>query len=308
MALLAHFAKAEGPFQLTALAYGLAFLAYLASLWAPAFRDGRDRIHLAARGLFLAGLVLNAYLLIGRGVDTGRPPFKTYYEALLCFAFLFGLAAFLVERRGRARLLGVLSLAILLGALAFALHKQDLEPVSLPPSLNSGWFLPHAAIYLSAYASVSVAFVLGLLALGLPGSRAFEPGSFWARALGAEGVDFEKLHRKWLRLGFLLLAAGLVTGALWARLAWADVWAWDPKENLGLVTLLVYGAVLHMHYAEGWRGRRLLWGSVLAWGLVLLAFFGMGFLPTRGRSMHRYLEPPRPGEARDLNGIHPRMY
>ena len=56
--------------------------------------------------------------------------------------------------------------------------------------------------------------------------------SFWARALGRQEVNFEELHRDWVRIGYLFLLGGLITGGLWAKFAWSDYWAWDPKENL----------------------------------------------------------------------------
>ncbi len=306
--LYSNFAKAEWPFKLTLVVYALAFLAYLASLWAPAFKDAKDRIYAAARWLFLAGFALNAYTLIGRGIETGRPPFKTFYESLIYFAFLFGLLTVLIEQLKKVRFLGAIALAIILGALGYALHKQDIEAITLPPALNSGWFLPHVTIYFSAYSSTTVAFVLGILALCKPGDRKFAEGSFWARALGSGEVNFELLHRQWLRLGFLLLACGLITGGLWAKFAWSDYWSWDPKENWGLITWLIYGAILHMHYTEAFRGRKVLWTSVCAWGFILFTYFGMGYLPTKSQSMHVYTEPPKPDDAKEVKGINREMY
>ncbi len=305
--MYSHFAKAEWPFKLTLIAYALAFLAYLASLWAPKLKDEKDRVYQAARVLFLAAWILNAYTLIGRGIEAGRPPFKTFYESLIYFCFLFGLLTVFIERLKKVRFLGAISLLIILGALGYALHKQDIETINLPPALNSGWFLPHVTIYFTAYSSVTVAFVLGVLALCKPGDRTFEPGSFWARALGAKEVNFEKVHRHWLRLGFLLLVAGLITGGTWAKFAWSDYWSWDPKENWGLITWLIYTAVLHMNYTDVLKGRRMIWASVFAWGFILFTYFGMGYLPTKSQSMHVYTEPP-PSDQGDVNGLNKQMY
>ncbi|HJW08390.1 MAG TPA: cytochrome c biogenesis protein CcsA [Holophagaceae bacterium] len=306
--LVAQVAKAALPFQLALAAFALAFLATLASLWLPAAKDPKDRAYASARVLFLAGLALNAYLVVDLGLDSGRPPIKTHYESMLFFALLLGLLVVLLDRLRKVRILGAMTLVLILAALGFALHRQDIEAAALPASLNSGWFLPHATLAFGGYASASVALFLALLALRKPAGVAFEPGSFWGRALGAEDVDFVKLHRQWLRLGFLLLLAGLATGALWARSAWAEPWSWDPKQSWTLVTLLVYGAVLHMHHTELFKGRKALWASVLAWAFILMTTFGVGFLPTRSQSMHLYSDPPAPADAKDVKGIHPEMY
>ncbi len=312
--LYANFIKAEMAFQLTYGLYFFALFAYGLCLFAPTFRDEKDRIYQVARILFLAACLLNAYMLIHRGIIAGRAPSKTYYESLIYFSFIFGLLALVVEWIKKVRLLGFISLLIVFSALTYALNKADIEIITLPPALQSAWFLPHVTIYFAGYSSVTVAFVVGILALVKPGDRSFEPGSFWARALGATGakdataVNFEKMNRQWIRFGFLMLACGLITGGTWAKFAWSDYWAWDPKENWGLISWLIYGAVLHMHYTPAFKGRKAVWASVFAWGFVLFTYFGMGKLPTKSQSMHLYTEPPAPGEGETVKGVNKQMY
>ncbi len=306
--LFASFIKAELAFQLTYALYFLALLAYGLCHYTPALKDGKDRIYQAARILFLAAWVLNAYLLVHRGITAGRPPFKTFYESLIYFSLIFGLLALVIEWIKKIRLLGFISLLIVFGALTYALTKADIEIIALPIALRSAWFLPHATIYFAGYSSLTVAFVMAILALLKPGDCSFEPGSFWARAMGATNVNFEKMNRQWTRFGFLMLAGGLISGGTWAKFAWSDYWAWDPKENWGLISWLIYGAVLHMQYVPAFKGRKAVWASIFAWSFVLFTYFGMGMLPTKGQSMHRYTDPPAAGESETVNGVNKRMY
>ena len=306
--LYASFIKAEMVFQLTYGLYFFALLAYGLCHFASTLKDGQDRIYQAARILFLAAWVLNAYMLIQRGITAGRAPSKTYYESLIYFSFIFGLLALVIEWIKKVRLLGFLSLLIVFSALTYALNKADIEIITLPPALQSAWFLPHVTIYFTGYSSVTVAFVIGILALLKPGDHSFEPGSFWARAVGATDVNFEKMNRQWIRFGFLMLACGLITGGIWAKFAWSDYWAWDPKENWGLISWLIYGAVLHMQYVPAFKGRKAVWASIFAWGFVLFTYFGMGMLPTKSQSMHLYTEPPAAGEGETVNGVNKQMY
>ena len=159
-------------------------------------------------------------MLIHRGITAGRAPAKTYYESLITFSFIFGLLALVLEWIKKVRLLGFLSVFIVFAALTYALAKADIEIITLPPALQSAWFLPHVTIYFTGYSSVTAAFVMGILALVKPGDRKFEPGSFWARAMGATEVNFGKMNRQWIRFGFLMLACGLITGGTWAKFAW----------------------------------------------------------------------------------------
>ncbi len=306
--LYANFVKAETAFQLTYIAYFLALLTYGVSLWANKVKDDQDRIYQVARILFLAAWVLNAYTLISRGIAAGRPPFKTFYESLIYFSFIFGLLTLVVEWIKKVRLLGLIAVFIVFSALTYALHKADIEIITLPPALQSAWFLPHVTIYFTGYSSVTVAFVMGVLALMKPGDRSFEPGSFWARALGSTEVNFQKMNLQWIRFGFLLLACGLITGGTWAKFAWSDYWAWDPKENWGLISWLIYAVVLHMNYVPAFKGRKAVMASVAAWGFILFTYFGMGYLPTKSQSMHVYTEPPAAGENDNVNGVSKQMY
>ncbi|NLE36748.1 MAG: cytochrome c biogenesis protein CcsA, partial [Pirellulaceae bacterium] len=58
---------------------------------------------------------------------------------------------------------------------------------------------------------------------------------------------------KCIQMSVLLLAAGTITGAIWADYAWGRYWGWDPKEVWALISLMVYLAVLHGRWA-GWTG------------------------------------------------------
>lgn len=113
------------------------------------------------------------------------------------------------------------------------------------------------AFLLAAYLSLTVALVAGIL------------------ALRSANAKFEKLNRQWVRLGFLLLASGLIARAILGKATWGDLLAWDRTETWSLLLWLVYGAVLHMNYTPAFKGRKAVWASILAWGFMVLTFFGM---------------------------------
>lgn len=64
-----------------------------------------------------------------------------------------------------------------------------------------------------------------------------------------------KCPRKRFRIEFFGAAAwlftllGLVTGMLWAQLAWGSYWSWDPKETMTLLLFLATSASL-LFYLE----------------------------------------------------------
>jgi ABC-type transport system involved in cytochrome c biogenesis permease subunit len=44
-----------------------------------------------------------------------------------------------------------------------------------------------------------------------------------------------------------LTFTGLVTGMLWAQLAWGNYWSWDPKENMTLILFIATTSTMLAH-------------------------------------------------------------
>ena len=44
------------------------------------------------------------------------------------------------------------------------------------------------------------------------------------------------------RFGFAMITAALVSGSIWAKVAWGSYWNWDPRETFVLVLWFAYGA------------------------------------------------------------------
>jgi ABC-type transport system involved in cytochrome c biogenesis permease subunit len=76
-------------------------------------------------------------------------------------------------------------------------------------------------------------------------------------------------HRAIL-LGFPVLTAAIVLGAVWANLAWRAYWSNDPKELAAAATWLLYAGYLHV------ATRRDRWGELAAW-LLVAGFAGVLF-------------------------------
>ncbi|MDQ7780730.1 MAG: c-type cytochrome biogenesis protein CcsB [Planctomycetota bacterium] len=87
-------------------------------------------------------------------------------------------------------------------------------------------------------------------------------------------------------IGFGLLGLGIITGAVWAEVAWGRYWGWDPKETSSLITWLVYFVALHLRYMKGWQGTRAYWVSVFGFACVLFTWFGVNYLLG---GLHAYL-------------------
>lgn len=71
-------------------------------------------------------------------------------------------------------------------------------------------------------------------------------------------------------VGFPLFTFAVISGALWAEVAWGRYWGWDPKETSAFATWVVYAAYLHARSTAGWRGIRAAVISVI--GLATIVF------------------------------------
>jgi ABC-type transport system involved in cytochrome c biogenesis permease subunit len=69
----------------------------------------------------------------------------------------------------------------------------------------------------------------------------------WGLLRGREGVTRKMDLRIALTIAWWLTFAGLVTGMIWARIAWGRFWSWDPKETMTLVIFTTLTLVYFMH-------------------------------------------------------------
>jgi ABC-type transport system involved in cytochrome c biogenesis permease subunit len=99
----------------------------------------------------------------------------------------------------------------------------------------------------------------------------------------------ERLYRTlhwYLHVGCWLLAAGIITGSIWAASSWGRYWGWDPKEVWSLVALLAYLAILHGRIEKLVGAFGVAACSILAFQTILMTYLGVNFL--LGTGMHSY--------------------
>ncbi len=65
------------------------------------------------------------------------------------------------------------------------------------------------------------------------------------------------------KLGLAFCAVALLSGSIWANMAWGSYWNWDPRETTTLILLLTYIAYLSFRMAIDDREKRARLSSVL---------------------------------------------
>jgi ABC-type uncharacterized transport system permease subunit len=247
----------------------IAALLYLAAsglLVVNVQRDGRGRSWLlpAVAALVLHGV---AHLLAWRSAGGADLHF---FAALSLVGLGMALVTALVGAGGRMAALGVVVFPLAAAALVgYQLYGRVApEPLDWPLQL-------HAWLALLAYATLAIAALLALM-LWLQ-ERALRRREFhtWLRALPPL-VELEALLFRTIAVGFVLLSATLLTGALFV----ADMFAQHlvHKTVLSVLSWLVFGALLLGRWRYGWRGRTAARWTLAAMALLVLAFFGSKFV------------------------------
>ena len=193
------------------------------------------RVRRVGLGLFAAGFASAAAAVVVRCLHVGHAPMQNLFEVfLLMGALVFPLSLFCRHVLGvGGEAADALLAAVVLFPAAALLFSP--EPQQMPPALQSVLFVPHVAAYLAAYILMAKATVQA-------------GGQLIASAAGSAdaSAQAQRAAYRMVALGFPLLTAGLVLGAVWGKLAWGDWWNWDPKELWSLATWLVFLAYLHL--------------------------------------------------------------
>lgn len=256
----------------------------------------RRVLHTAALVALGTTITLGVATYVQRWVDVGHVPTQTFWEALimaaLCAEIAFA-AIYLVNRfhkvRGRSGavvdLFGVL-MAFVAGYLYWKAQTKTNAGETVPPVLDSPYFIPHVSVMILGYGAGLTAAVMGTVYLIVGRGKTdvqLETDE------GLQGID--RFCYRSVMVGFPLLTAGLVLGGLWANESWGTYWGFDSKETWALITWLTFLGYLHLRFVGGWRARKACWFLALAGLVIYTTFLLFGFLPDSiASSQHRYID------------------
>ncbi len=243
-------------------------IAALAAFLTTAFLSLRERQGAAQLAMVL-GFAITTLLIAANAYQACALPLGNMRHVLCFFSFLLAPAAYVLRHRLPLCYLPYFALAAAAG-MAGALSMPVEVGWRQMPALQSPWFGPHVASYVTSYGLLTVATLIALRSLVQATELTKERELRAADAL--------------VRFAFPLLTFGLWSGALWADVAWARYWAWDVKEVWSLITWMLY--ILYFHVAQAaprWRLTLL----ILAFVALLITFLVVNLLP-QIQSVHAY--------------------
>jgi ABC-type transport system involved in cytochrome c biogenesis permease subunit len=236
------------------LAFVTSMLAFIIRLFATSMlfrRIGRILylfgrvLYLFGRILYLFGFAFAVFAYGYRWYDVRHVPLQNLFEVFLCLGMICYPVSWFCRRvlHVGGRCSDMLIGAIVLFPAGFIFNAQ---PQRLPPALQSWLFVPHVAVYALSYIFMAKAAVQAALEF------AGRTSSHYEKLLPPEQATYRMIC-----VGFPLLTLGLILGSCWGKLAWGDLWGWDPKELWSLASWLVYVGYFHFRFMFGKKHPRI---------------------------------------------------
>ncbi len=244
--------------------YGAALLCQLAGVLTK--KEGVKKL---AWGVFLVALLAHLGYFIWRGLVAQRLPLSSQFEFSCGFALGVSLVLLVARTRVNADWIAAAGMAAVALLMLYA-SRQKMEINELMPALRSFWFDFHIGAAVFSYAAFLVAGCVSLRYV-LQHRRGESPDSDGMKRL-------EYMSYRLVALGFLLLTAVIVIGAVWAEAAWSAYWTWDPKEVWALITWIIYAVYLHIRLRRDRSDLFLSWYVILAIPAFLFTFAGVNKL------------------------------
>jgi len=216
------------------------------------------------------GIVVQMIALILRTRESGHFPFITIYETLVFWSWLIAIIYLILQFKLHIKALGAIITPLAFFAIAAASTiAPGKESGPLIPALQSHWLEFHISTSFISYACFAISFGVGIAYLIKQRNNPED-------SLSKDRLDM--IGYKSISVGFPFLTIGIVSGSIWANIAWGSYWSWDPKETWALVTWIIYAIYLHLRIFAKWRGKSSAITSIIGFACVIFTFLGVNYL------------------------------
>lgn len=223
------------------------------------------------------GFTFHVVSLVELWVEAGRFPITNIAAATSLFALLMTGGFLWAYRRYHMQSLSVFVFPVVFVMTLMAAEADAPLEISTP-ALQAAWVPVHVILTLSGYTALLLSFLAGLMYIiqerELKGKN---PHAFYYRLPPLDTVD--QLGLRALAIGFPLVTAGIIIGAIGAAGTWGPGWMQDPKVILSFLFWLIYLLLVFSRVSAGWRGRRAALFTIFTL-MMALATWGANYLST----------------------------
>ena len=154
----------------------------------------------------------------------------------------------------------------------------------MPALDNTMWLSIHVTLATLSVALFIIGAALGVAFLLRDSAEKRSRIRGWLAGL-PEGDKLETMTYGVHIFAFPLWTFTLITGAIWAEVAWGRYWGWDPKEIWTFIIWVVYAAYLHSRATSGWTKRHATYVALLGMLCIILNYTVVNLLIT---GLHSY--------------------
>jgi len=246
------------------------------------------RVYLAA---VIIGFTTHTALLGTIWAESGHFPTATHGGSMVFFSWMIVTLLAGLEARYRLPVVGSFVLPIAFIPMLYAAFLRQ-ESGQVPAILKSGWFLAHTSLAFLADAAFVIAFAVGWMYLLQERQvKSHHPGTSFRRLPPLATLD--QINFQAIAIGFPLLTLGILTGAIWAEVVYGKL-PFDAKVAWSCGTWLIYGLILNMRQAFGWRGRKAAQLSIAGFAFAMFSYIIVNIFFTGFHSFQFFnaLKPP----------------
>ncbi len=237
-----------------------------------------------SKKFLILGFTFHLFIFLSRWFESEFFPVTTLFESLSFFAMIITGFQIIIDLRYKVKGISLFT-TFLSSLIMFISLFLPRSVAAIPPILDSLWLPIHVFFAFLGNGIFAISFcvsVLYLIQYSKAKGKKLTKSFFEFPSL--ETLD--GLNYKCLTIGFPTLTLGIITGSIWASVAWGAYWSWDPKETWSLITWFFYAALLHGRLNSGWQGRKGAIFSIIGFLAILFTFLGVNlFLP----GLHSYV-------------------
>lgn len=216
-----------------------------------------------------------------RVLISGRAPITNMYETVMFSGVgsLILALIILIFKKDKSFILAGLGYNILcLFMMMFANNMLSSSISPLVPVLRDNfWLSTHVTTIILSYAALALTWILANITL---------LKLRFKKISKKEYRHAQELIYTCMKVGVVLLAAGIILGGVWADYSWGRFWGWDPKETWSLIVLLFYMAIMHGKYTKWVSTHRFVMLAAAGFMTVMMAWFGVNYILASG--LHSY--------------------
>lgn len=235
--------------------------------------DNRTLKVLSGTTLYAAFLGHTVSLVL-RAVAAEHLPVKGLFETMNFYSWTIVFLYILVIVRHDKPVMGAFVLPIAFAIQLFS-SKAPMHLTPLLPALKTIWFEIHVITAFGGYAFFAFGFSMAVMWLM---RKPLENYLMDKKGCYPDKDTLDELSYQVIAWGYVAFSISMVSGGIWAFLAWKDYWVWTPKEMWSSIIWIYYTFYLHTRYTRGWQGKRANWMAVIGYGIVLFTYFGISLL------------------------------